>query len=176
MQTILDATGELKTFGQRGPEDLLEKLHWERALVDEYAGHNSQFATFALLNAFASCCHMLEWVWVALENSPKRPAETEKAYREAAVNRCPELRVADQIGNAGKHRRKTRNGDKYLRTGHGIRHVLSARVPNPPIRIKLRFKATVITPDSERDARDILDTIISFWDREIIEARRLIDE
>lgn len=101
----LDPEGRLKTFKLDSPRHYLEKLEWECEVFTELEDGGDLRARFAAFNACATAWQMTEWLWDALDGH--RRAEFGWRTKENMFTdqkaRCPELRLCQQVGNAGKH-------------------------------------------------------------------------
>lgn len=164
MQPGLDEDGSGKTFGVWHPIQMLQKLAWEESLASDMSCA-THLRIFAMMNAFATAWHMIEWTWESLGPVTRQRLGTTKpgAYRTRVLARCPELALCQQMGNGGKHRRLTRFNNPMVRSK--IDYVIRLRRghENGIEAVNFTDNPKIYEDDRKLDPLEVIGVVRAFW-------------
>lgn len=173
-----------QVFSLATPAHVLDKLHWElrnlkeklQSLEDELFGH--LHASYMAFNFSVTAWHLCDWVWHSLSKGDQKlvmaeldPTSTKidiGSFRAAIARSCRELRICQQIANGSKHMKYER-ADNSVRAATKWRPVpsMSSKASNDSARY--RIELLVWDNGREREALEVFETAIHFWERLLAE-------
>ena len=174
-----------QVFSLATPHHVLGKLHWEMENLQEHlrSSKNELFghlhASYMAFNFAVTAWHLCDWIWHSwakeeqkqvMANLDPKVQATSGNFLGTMSQRCRELRICQQIANGSKHMKYERADDtikaalKWKYIAREARNSRGEELPGSFV-----YSLLVVDNDRQRDAIEVFQTVLQFWNQQLAE-------